>query len=214
LTRFVGNRTISGATTAFIQPVWRFALVNGTTYDFTIRIAAPQMELGAFATTYIPTTTAAVTRLIDAVLKAGVSSLIGQTEGTIFLDFQNDAIDDQNYAFTISSNTQNRIMILKNSLNRLTCTVTTLNVSQTSITSSALTANTQYKCAIAYKKDDVVFYINGVQVGTDNLADIPAMTDIRFDSGAGSSNFLRPVNQAALFPTRLTNAQLAEITTL
>jgi hypothetical protein len=173
-----------------------------------------QFEVGAYATTYIPTTTAAVTRLADLASKTGVSSLIGQTEGTIFLDFQNDAIDDQNYAFVISSNTQNRIMILKNSLNRLTCTVSTLNVSQTSITSSALTANTQYKCAIAYKKDDIAFYINGVQVGTDNLADIPAMTDIRFDSGAGSSAFFRPVNQSAIFPTRLTNAQLAQITTL
>jgi hypothetical protein len=45
-----------------------------------------QVELGSFVSTYIPTTTAAVTRLKDDVSLTGASALIGQTEGTIFLD--------------------------------------------------------------------------------------------------------------------------------
>jgi hypothetical protein len=45
-----------------------------------------QLEVGAFQSTYIPTTTAAVTRLRDNVTLTGASALIGQTEGTIFLD--------------------------------------------------------------------------------------------------------------------------------
>jgi hypothetical protein len=47
-----------------------------------------QAELGSYPTSYIPTTTAAVTRLADAASKTGISSLIGQTEGTVFLDFE------------------------------------------------------------------------------------------------------------------------------
>ena len=40
----------------------------------------------AFGSTYIPTTTPAVTRVIDSVSISGASALIGQTEGTIFID--------------------------------------------------------------------------------------------------------------------------------
>ena len=69
---------------AYVSPSLRFNLTNGAAYDFTIRIAAPQMELGAYATTWVPTTTAAVTRMADTASKTGVSSLIGQTEGTIY----------------------------------------------------------------------------------------------------------------------------------
>jgi hypothetical protein len=41
-----------------------------------------QLEIGAsYATSYIPTLGAAVTRLVDSASKTGISSLIGQTEG-------------------------------------------------------------------------------------------------------------------------------------
>jgi hypothetical protein len=90
LKRFDFVRTLASATTARVTPLIQFILTNGATYDFTIRIAAPQMELGANATTWVPTTTAAVTRIADAASKTGVSSLIGQTEGTMFVDLNLD----------------------------------------------------------------------------------------------------------------------------
>jgi len=46
-----------------------------------------QLEVSSYATSYIPTTSTSVTRLSDSCYKAGISSLIGQTEGTIFVDF-------------------------------------------------------------------------------------------------------------------------------
>lgn len=45
-----------------------------------------QLEAGSFSSTLIETTTATVTRLLDSVSISGASALIGQTEGTIFLD--------------------------------------------------------------------------------------------------------------------------------
>jgi hypothetical protein len=45
-----------------------------------------QLEAGAFSSTLIETTTASVTRIADSVSISGASALIGQTEGTIFLD--------------------------------------------------------------------------------------------------------------------------------
>jgi hypothetical protein len=45
-----------------------------------------QVEDGSYATSYIPTLGAAVTRLADSCSKTGISSLIGQTEGTLFVE--------------------------------------------------------------------------------------------------------------------------------
>jgi hypothetical protein len=45
-----------------------------------------QLESGAYATSLIPTLAASATRGADACSKTGISSLIGQTEGTFFVD--------------------------------------------------------------------------------------------------------------------------------
>jgi hypothetical protein len=47
-----------------------------------------QLELGSNITSYIPTTTSTVTRNADNISKTGIINLIGQTEGTIFCEFE------------------------------------------------------------------------------------------------------------------------------
>jgi hypothetical protein len=59
---------------------------NSITYAGTNGLAAGyfyglQLELGAYATSYIPTLGAAVTRGADSASKTGIASLIGQSEG-------------------------------------------------------------------------------------------------------------------------------------
>ena len=49
-----------------------------------------QTEAGSYPTSYIPTTSAAVTRNADVISKTGISALIGQTEGTVFVDIEFD----------------------------------------------------------------------------------------------------------------------------
>ena len=68
--------------------------------------------------------------------------------------------------------------------------------------------------AVSYKQNDIVFYINGIQIGTDSTATIPALSVFDFAAGAGSFKATGNVKQALLFKTRLSNAQLAELTTL
>jgi hypothetical protein len=214
LTRFSATRTLTDAATTRIQPRIQFNLTNGAAYDFTIRIAAPQMELGAYATTWVPTTTAAVTRIFDLASKTGVSSLIGQTEGTLFLDFESGANDGVNNTFSINNGSVNRIIIRKTSSNTIDTQVRVAAVTQALIATSAITVNTRYKCAVGYKENDIVFYVNGVQIGVDTSSTIPACSIISNDAGSSIEPMYRPINQAALFPTRLTNAQLAQLTTL
>jgi hypothetical protein len=175
-----------------------------------------QTEANAsYATTYIPTTTAAVTRLADAASKTGVSSLIGQTEGTVFFDANFD--DNNTVNFSISDGTSsNYILIDTTSLRAVGLIIQQGGVTQAQLTTanSFYTSGTRLKCAIAYKQNDFAFYINGTLIGTDSSGTVPACDQIRFSRWNGALPAAQGIAQSALFKTRLTNAQLAQLTTL
>lgn len=75
--------TLAQATVAKITPLVRVNVVSGQTYDFTVEVAGQQLELGAFASAPILTTSAAVTlngdqNVIDLTgrLSQGVAGII------------------------------------------------------------------------------------------------------------------------------------------
>lgn len=65
--RLIGTKTLSNASTAYVTMSLRIFYSAGQSFNTTFRIAAPQLELGNFATSYIPTTAGAATRLSDNV---------------------------------------------------------------------------------------------------------------------------------------------------
>jgi hypothetical protein len=85
------------------------------------------------------------------------------------------------------------------------------NVAQFSFIRSPLSIGT-HKIALAYKANDFALYVDGVQVGTDTSGSVPAMNFLTIGGGADVPVQGQAVNQALLFKTRLTNAQLAELT--
>jgi hypothetical protein len=187
-----------------------------------------QVEAGSFVSTYIPTTTAAVTRLADDCNKTGISSLIGQTEGTLFVEIPLRYLNFAAYRglISVSDGTFNNgaFVFINNAgaiSNQFSFECRASGSSVASLTASNLsTANigSTYKIAAAYKANDFVFYINGVQIGSDTSGSI-AGTLSRLDLGSiGYTGLLtvdrQTVNQALLFKTRLTNAQLASLTSL
>jgi hypothetical protein len=217
LQRFSFVRTLNGgATTAFVVPEIQFGVPIGATYDFTIRIAAPQMELGAYATTFIPTTTAAVTRLADVALKTGVSSLIGQTEGTLFVEINSANLESYTQRiFTASDDTTNNVIGFQlTAANQITFYVENGGANQVAITKAtpAITLGQNVKIAAAYKANDFVLYVNGIQVGTDASGSVPATSVLRYANPGGANPYIGKISQAALFKTRLTPAQLVDIT--
>ena len=168
------------------------------------------MELGAYATSYIPTLGSAVTRLADAASKTGISSLIGQTEGTIFFEWSKDVLNfGGDFSYFQVGDYPNYIGIYIQA-SYCVCEVVNSGVVQATITKSSVSIGT-HKAAVAYANNDIAFYFDGVQVGVDSLATIPSTSVIRLNSNNGIAE---KISQALLFKTRLTNAQLAELTTL
>ena len=177
-----------------------------------------QLEAGSYATSYIPTTAASVTRVADVCLKTGISSLIGQTEGVLFVNavLTHSTGATNEYLAQVNASANNRILIYRqNSTNKLGAILIVGGaVIYSVITSGAITSTA--KVAFAYKSGDFAFYVNGTQVGTSSATYTtpPSMGSFDLDSNGGTENGFYSYNQALLFKTRLTNAQLAELTAL
>ncbi len=179
-----------------------------------------QIELSSHSTSYIPTTIASVTRNKDVISKTSASSLIGQTEGTIYSEIKVSKLlgSVSRYIFHLSDGSaDNRIYLAFSGANSniIRARIFNSGTLQSNIITSEITSVGTYKLAIAYKNNDVVFYMNGVQIGTDTSATIPicSQIDLGHNYNAGSQ-FNDRINNANIWKTRLTNSQLAELTTL
>jgi hypothetical protein len=178
-----------------------------------------QCELGAtYATSYIPTTSASVTRNADVISKTGISSLIGQTEGTLFLDYLYTELDvNGNIPITIGLNGTNQAYIFfrNNGGVRFDFIVSGVATARIDTPASYSVKGTRYKIAFAYKDNDFAAYINGQLIGTDNAGAITGLSNLFLGYPYASGlNATSNINAAALWQTRLDNATLAQLTTI
>jgi len=175
----------------------------------TIELSASQNEQSTYPTSYIPTLASSVTRLADTASKTGISSLIGQTQGTIFLDFVAQASSTSGSHIWITGTSGNEIGIYGNTQ------FIFYSSGGVSINGGGYTTGQRYKLAFAYKNNDYVAYVNGVQKGTDTSATVPATSALYVNSYSDFTEIQnKQVNQAIVFPTRLTNTQLQSLTSL
>jgi hypothetical protein len=173
-------------------------------------------EAGAYATSYIPTLGAAVTRGADAASKTSATALIGQTEGTLFVDFIQKAVGASVVQIQLNDGSNsNRVQLEVNSSGVGVMYVFSGGGLTGQINLGTFTTGTRYKVSMAYKVNDFVTYKNGVSAGTDTSGAVPvSMSRIDLGAEVGTSYTGYELNQALIFTTRLTNAQLAELTTI
>lgn len=173
-----------------------------------------QMELGSYATSYIPTTSASVTRNADVISKTGISSLIGQTEGTMFIDINYKADSVFKNFFNLGTSTSSYIAIVARNNNKIGVEVLNAGV-QVNTEGSTIYTSQRLKIAFAYKANDFAMYINGVLSFSQSSGTVPAKAEVYLGSyGNGSWQPKDGINSAALWKTRLSNTQLATLTTI
>jgi hypothetical protein len=222
--RFAYTLTIADASTTGISPRLRIALVNGTAYDFTLRIGLPQLEQGAFATSVIPTTTAAATRAADVAVMTGAnfSNWYNQTEGSFYIDA--DMFDTQFGFFRYllaandaSGSTTNLVALLVSSNSSNMRFAANAAGAVSASLQQSLTLGSAFKGAVAYKVDDFAVSYNGGTPLTDTSGDAPSgintlvFGNISHTLGAGNHSSTH-IRRVAYFPRRLANAELQGIT--
>ena len=177
-----------------------------------------QLETGANATTYIPTTSGTGSRAADVISASGalVSGLIGATEGTIYWEGSINRQDRVIFSLAQGTSITNAIFLQTLSNGFFRADVIVNNTTTCAISSLAVSTIGQfYKIAFAYKENDFAFYINGVQQGLDSSGALPTgLTNAIFARGDSSLITNQRCRAAALYTTRLSNDQLANLTAL
>jgi hypothetical protein len=178
----------------------------------------PQVELGASATSPIVSTGTILTRNADQVSKTGIPDLIGQTEGTMFaeVDIQKWNAGDRILGISDGSSANSIVLQKGTASNTLRLISRFLNVLQVSIQSTTISGST-FKLAAGYKNNDFVLYVNGVQINTITSASVPACSNVylgKIETPTLSSFLDGQIKSAALYKERLSNSELATLTTL
>jgi hypothetical protein len=169
-----------------------------------------QIEQASYSSSLIPTYGASATRTADAASKTGISSLIGQTAGTIYIE-----VNTNQHISELSDDTSaNRIVFYTDGSDYLRNLIRASGSTSSNIQTNT-TIQAGDKIALAYANNDAVIYKNGVQIGSDTSVTIPATSKINVGSDYNESlNTTNSVNQALLFKTRLSNSDLATLTSL
>jgi hypothetical protein len=179
-----------------------------------IHIWGAQLEAGAFATSYIPTTTAAATRAADSAVVTPISSFYNQSEGTLFAEASSfsSAANASSVALTAGGSADERIQLRVRG-----SAVSIVAAAATSFVSSSAdpAANVANKRAAAAKLNDFAVSTNGGAAETDTAGDMPSVTHLV--AGALSTGLTQPLNghirKIAYWPRRLSNSLLQQLTT-
>ena len=194
--------------------------INGTnnTYAGSTSVSQTfwgyQLEAGTYPTTYIPTTTAAVTRIGDSTFKAGLSSLFG-TEGTWFIEMSPSSVGVSTTAFKkviglyqVNGSIADCIYLEEYNGNW------GVFVRKANTTVVSRTYGTQpRKLAVTFGATGSRIYIDGVQAAStaSNTSISPVQISAREATGSAIETVLN-VSQMAYFPTPLTQDQLEVLT--
>jgi hypothetical protein len=184
------------------------------TENFDILTYQFQIELGAYATSYIPTVASTVTRNADVISKTGISSLIGQTEGTVFIEYYNQLISST--ILFLNKNTTNSIAIATTPTSIQSFVI--CNGVQFQLLATGYTVkNQKLKIAISYNSLGYKLFINGILKGTNvnSIIFTAPLTSVNFnDSVVINQNQTIYNNGVQLYKTALTDSECIQLTTL
>ena len=216
--------TVSGQSSQVLGAYVNIQLNNGSNNVYNgdgssgAYIWGAQVEAGSYATSYIPTSGSAVTRVGDACSGAGNEQVINSTEGVLYFEgsvFENDSTYRM---ITISDGTYSNIirMFFLNGNNGIRADYTVGGVSQASIDFySDITITNKY--AFSWKQNQFKLFVNGSQsytTQTGNVAASGTFNVLNLTKGsAWSTDLYGNTKDVRVYNTALTDAELATLTT-
>ena len=176
-----------------------------------------QLEAGSNATSYIPTTSASVTRNADVISKTNISGLIGQTEGTVFLNINSFQTNVNRY-ISISDGTSNNYVYLRyiDSSNQIWFRIASNGVVGSVQTYTYTNPQDFIKTVIRYNNNSFDVFLNGVKiitsVGVNTLSG--SINQLKFSFPDNTKIFQGNTKNIALYKTALTDQECINLTTI
>jgi len=199
--------------------VFQIFTTNDAISTNSLLVWGAQLEQGSYATSYIPTQgqSGGVTRVADNAYQQSVTQVIGQSEGTMFIEFipKDSSTLQILYQAKSSSGVVGQIDIrLQSGLIR--ALANDGGGSQFFINGGSYAVGTKYKVAIRYKLNDSKLYINGTDSGSDTSCSFTGSSLDQVSFADSLSSFLPSVDiiDSRLYNTALTDSELAALTTI
>ena len=189
-----------------------FFLNNAT--NKSVHIWGAQFELGDFETSYIPTTTATVTRSAETANGAGDASTFNDSEGVLMAEISALA-DDEAIAKTISiinSTSNSNLIRLYYYQNKIVANIKVGGVNVFEYVHILSSPTDIIKAALKYKQNDFAFWVNGIEVGSDPLGNVPTGLNVLSFDYAGGSDFYGKTRQVQYYDSVLTDSELEALT--
>jgi hypothetical protein len=170
------------------------------------------LQRASYPTSYIPTYGSSATRTSDACSKTGIASLIGQSEGTVFLEVDYSTLSGLDMFLSIRPNASNKVEVYRDG-----GTIYGDLTASSSFAFSASKAVGTHKIAFAYKSGSSALYIDGILIdqNTTSFTFSASLANLYINQRSGGL-YTEAANykQALLFTSRLSNADLATLTSL
>jgi hypothetical protein len=190
----------------------------GTSGDY-VYVWGAQLEESPIATSYIKTLAepSGVTRGKDEASMTNVSGLIGQKEGTLYVEVDWRDASGFRYLLTASDNSVfNFVTLLTGNTNQVRGIARVKNVELASIEETGATNTGVTKIAFAYKTNDFELYKNGSSLGTDTTGSVAFSSVVdQINLGAYYNYTLQAnmhIRAIQIIPRRLSDEQLIELT--
>lgn len=202
-----------------------FDFENPVTTSSSLYYFGAQLEASPYPTSYIPTTTATVTRSADVSSSATVtrSADVATITGTSFSNWWNASTGTFQASFrstlsgtrpvlSVDDNTANNRIELYTSTSSQKFAVTTGGAAQADITAGTASSTAINRQSAAYGTNDFSTSLTGATAVTDTSGTVPVVTQLRIGADQAGNTRTSPIARLTYWPTRLSNATLQAIT--
>ena len=212
-----------GGTVGAVHPRIVFNTVNGVAIDATFRIGAPQMEQGAGATSYIPTSSVAVTRAAEG-CTAPTGAWFNAAASSLAADFMvaqasNPSLVNSRSPAGLSDGTANNRMRLygqqSSGSNTAAIATTVAGVNTNSAALGTTAANVTLKLAGAWSGTTAAGSLNGAAAASQSVGIPSGLTTLAIgDEYPASTSYLNGwVRRVRYWNRALSAVELQSVTT-
>ena len=184
-----------------------------------ITLQYAQLEVGSYATSYIPTEGTIATRAQETYKSAeDISGLINSDEGVLFVEMAALSNDSTRRTISLSNGTNTNRVVLRydNANNRVQGFIQVGGATNGNINDNSYTITNFLKIAYKWKAGDFALWINGTEVAVSADATsfgAGVLTQMQFNEGDGAGKeYFGKVKQLQVYDTVLTDEELTLLT--
>ena len=168
-----------------------------------------QLELGSFATSYIPTGAATATRNADVASVSTQAFPYSATEGTVVVNYDRVGINQYSRLFTLGDIGNNQVSVLHFNAGQENPYYVTSGAATTVTGPSIPAANATSKMGLAFKTGDSAYSLNGATATAVTTSFTLSATGLQLGHVTGSGQYLNGhIRQITYLPRRISNTEL------